>query len=227
MEEVEEFIKSRKNAISFGKKYEKWKSMVETELKKVGFKKEKLHKLPIVLGILTGILGLPAGIFLSIYFENMKFIMFPFVSFMVIAFTTSTRGKYTIEAEKLRAKWLAFKKFLVDYSNLEEAKLASIYIWEHYFVYAIAMGVSEEVAKGYKKIFRESDVDTSRFNRMPLMRMYDRNSGFRNIERTMSNAMSRGTRELSRSRSSSRGGGGGFSGGSSGGGGSRGGGGAF
>ena len=227
MEEVEEFIKSRKNAINFGKKYEKWKSMVEADLKKVGFKKEKLHKLPIVLGMLTGILGLPVGIFSSIYFENMKFIMFPFVSFVVIAFTTSTRGKYTIEAEKLRAKWLAFKKFLVDYSNLEEAKLASIYIWEHYFVYAIAMGVSEEVAKGYKKIFRESDVNTSRFNRMPLMRMYDRNSGFRNIERTMSNAMSRGTRELSRSRTSSRGSGGGFSGGSSGGGGSRGGGGAF
>ena len=59
------------------------------------------------------------------------------------------------------------------------------------------------------------------------MRMYDRNSGFRNIERAMTNSINRGTRALANTRSSSRGGGGGFSGGSSGGGGSRGGGGAF
>ena len=110
---------------------------------------------------------------------------------------------------------------------LEEAKLASIYIWEHYFVYAIALGVAEEVAKGYQKIFRDSGENISRLNRTPLMGMYNRNSGFRSIERTVSRATTRGVSELAKSRPSSRGSGGGFSGGSSGGGGSRGGGGAF
>lgn len=227
MEEIEENIRDRKNAIKFGRNYEKWESMVEKDLEKVGFEKEPVKKLPKALGMITAFLSVPLGPFLAVYFDNGKFIIFPFLAFAVLVFTTSTRGKYTLEAEKLRAKWLAFKKFLVDYSNLEEAKLASIYIWEHYFVYAIALGVAEEVAKGYQKIFRDSGENISRLNRTPLMGMYNRNSGFRSIERTVSRATTRGVSELAKSRPSSRGSGGGFSGGSSGGGGSRGGGGAF
>ncbi|WP_177164326.1 DUF2207 domain-containing protein [uncultured Fusobacterium sp.] len=227
MEEIEENIRDRRNAIKFGRNYEKWESMVEKDLKKVGFEKEPVKKLPKALGMITAFLSIPLGPFLAAYFDNRKFIIFTFVAFAMLNFTISTRGKYTLEAEKLRAKWLAFKKFLVDYSNLEEAKLASIYIWEHYFVYAIALGVAEEVAKGYQKIFRDSGENISRLNRAPIMGMYSRNSGFRNIERTVSKATTRGRSELAKSRSSSRGSGGGFSGGSSGGGGSRGGGGAF
>lgn len=227
MEEIEENIRDRKNAIKFGRNYEKWESMVEKDLKKVGFEKEPVKKLPKALGMITAFLSMPLGPFLAAYFDNGKFIIFTFVAFAMLNFTISTRGKYTLEAEKLRAKWLAFKKFLVDYSNLEEAKLASIHIWEHYFVYAIALGVAEEVAKGYQKIFRDSSDNISRLNRTPLMGMYNRNSGFRNIERTVSKAATRGVSALANSRSSSRGSGGGFSGGSSGGGGSRGGGGAF
>ena len=225
MEEIERIIKDRRSAITFGRNYEKWEAMVKKDLENVGFKKEKKHKLPIILGFITVFLSIPISIFFAVYFDNSKFIPFSFISFMIIILLISG-GKYTLEAEKLKVKWLAFKKFLIDYSNLEEAKLASIYIWEHYFVYAIAMGVSEEVAKGYKKIFRE-DMDTIRYNRTPFMRMYDKNSGFRNIERAMTNSINRGTRALASTRSSSRGSGGGFSGGSSGGGGSRGGGGAF
>lgn len=227
MEEIEENIRDRKNAIKFGRNYEKWESMVEKDLEKVGFEKEPVKKLPKALGMITAFLSMPLGPFLAAYFDNGKFIIFTFVAFAMLNFTISTRGKYTLEAEKIRAKWLAFKKFLVDYSNLEEAKLASIYIWEHYFVYAIALGVAEEVAKGYQKIFRDSGENISRLNRAPLMGMYNRNSGFRNIERTVSKAATRGVSALANSRSSSRGSGGGFSGGSSGGGGSRGGGGAF
>ena len=227
MEEIEENIRDRKNAIKFGRNYEKWESMVEKDLEKIGFEKEPVKKLPKALGMITGFLSMPLGPFLAAYFDNGKFIIFTFVAFAMLNFTISTRGKYTLEAEKLRAKWLAFKKFLVDYSNLEEAKLASIHIWEHYFVYAIALGVAEEVAKGYQKIFRDSGDNVSRLNRAPLMGMYNRNSGFRNIERTVSKAATRGVSALANSRSSSRGSGGGFSGGSSGGGGSRGGGGAF
>lgn len=232
MEDIERYISSKKNALAFGRNYEKWEEMVKADLKKVGFKKEPLHKLPIILGMATGFLSLPIGVFSAVYFDNGKFIMFPFVSFAVIVLTISTSGKYTLEAEKLRAKWLAFKKFLVDYSNLEEAKLASIHIWEHYFVYAIALGVAEKVAAGYKKIFRESDLKNSSMDnfhrRMPLMYMYETSRAFRNVERTTTNAINRSTSALANSRrSSSSGRGGGFSGGSSGGGGGRGGGGAF
>lgn len=227
MEEIERVIKDRKNAINFGKKYEKWQSMVASDLENIGFKREKKNKLPIILAILTAVLGLPSGVFLSVYFNDGKFIFFPFISFFIIMFSTSGR-RYTLEAEKLRAEWLDYKKFLIDYRNFKEAKLSPIYIWEQHFIYAIALGVAEEVAKGYSEIYVENnDIDRRRLNRMPLVGMYGRNSRFRNIERTISNSVIHSTRALSNSRPSSRGSGGGFSGCSSGGGGSRGGGGAF
>ncbi|WP_291255207.1 DUF2207 domain-containing protein [Fusobacterium sp.] len=227
MEEIERVIKDRKSAINFGQKYEKWQSMVVSDLKNVGFKREKKNKLPIALAILTAVLGLPTGVFLSAYFNDGKFISFPFISFFLIMFSTSGR-RYTLEAENLRAEWLDYKKFLIDYRNFKEAKLSPIYIWEQHFTYAIALGVAEEVAKGYSEIYVENnDIDRRRFNRIPLIGMYGRNSRFRNIERTISNSVIHSTRALSNSRPSSRGSGGGFSGGSSGGGGSRGGGGAF
>ena len=185
----------------------------------MGIKKEPLKKLPIALGMGTAILSLPLGILSAVFLMMENLLYFLLYLLEIIFITLSTSGKYTKKAEELRAKWLAFKKFLVDYSNLEEAKLTSIYIWEHYFVYAIAMGVSKEVAKGYEKIFKDSE-DISRLNRTPIMGMYNRNSGFRDIERTMSKATTRGITELAKSRPSSRGSGGEFIGGSSGGGGS-------
>ncbi|WP_300356062.1 DUF2207 domain-containing protein [Fusobacterium sp.] len=226
MEEIERIIKDRRSAIAFGKNYEKWEAMVRKDLENVGFKIEKKHKIPMILGILTAFLSLPAGVFLTEYFEDRKFIYFPFAFFLIMVSTVSGK-RYTLEAEKLRVRWVAFKKFLMGYGNLKDAKIISMHIWEYYFVYAIAMGVSEEVAKGYSKIVEESDEDRRNYNRMPFMRMYNRNSSLRNIERTVTNSINRGTRALSSTRSSSRGSGGGFSGGSSGGGGSRGGGGAF
>ena len=95
MEEIEENIKDKKNAIRFGRKYEKWETMVESDLKKIGFKKEPVKKLPIALGIGTAILNLPIGVLSAVYFDSGKFIIFPFVSFVIIVFTLSMSGKYT------------------------------------------------------------------------------------------------------------------------------------
>ena len=231
MEEVERYISNKKNALEFGREYERWLGMVRTDLTKVGFTKEKPKKLPIALGIITLISAIPLSITAATFFNDGRFIIFPFVSFLTVIFVVSRR-RYSLKAEQLKSRWNAFKKFLIDYSNLEEAKLASIHIWEHYFVYAIALGVAEKVAAGYRKIFKESDLRNNNIDsfhrRMPLMYMYGTNRAFRNIERTTTNAVNRSTSALANSRrSSSSGRGGGFSGGSSGGGGGRGGGGAF
>ena len=43
------------------------------------------------------------------------------------------------------AKWGAFRKYLTDFSTFEDAPAAAITIWEHYLVYATALGVADEV----------------------------------------------------------------------------------
>lgn len=157
--------------------------------------------------------------------------LFNFLGIPLIVFSVAV-NRPSKEKEEAYSRWKAFKKFLVDYSNLEEAKLASIHLWEHYFVYAIALGVAEKVAAGYKKIAAlrgEDDVNLRvGRNRMSLMNTYLYSRAFRTMESSTVKAAARSMSEVAKStRSSSSGSGGGFSRGSSGGGGGRGGGGAF
>lgn len=231
MENVEKYISGSRNAKKFYSKYQVWYKGVADDLKDLGIIKEKTKKIPIFLGILTGFLMFPGGVFMTQFFGEPKFMIFSFGAIPFIIFSGSRR-KLSLKAEEAYARWSAFKKFLVDYSNLEEAKTASIHIWEHYFVYAAALGVAEKVAKAYKKISalrgEDENISVGRYYRPSLMNSYMYSRAFRNIERYTAGAASRSIREVSKSNRSSAGGrGGGFSGGSSGGGGGRGGGGAF
>lgn len=43
------------------------------------------------------------------------------------------------------AKWGAFRRYLKEFSTFEDAPTAAVTIWEHYLVYATALGVADEV----------------------------------------------------------------------------------
>lgn len=232
LEDVEKYVsKNLTNAKKFNANFEKWKTFVYTDMLSKGLKQDKRNKLAVALGAITGILLFIGGMGLIVIFQDPKFMLFNFLGIPLIAFSAAV-SRPSKEKEEAYSRWKAFKKFLVDYSNLEEAKLASIHLWEHYFVYAIALGVAEKVAAGYKKIAAlrgEEDINLRvGRNRMTLMNTYLYTRAFRTMESSTVKAASRSMSEVAKStRSSSRGSGGGFSRGSSGGGGSRGGGGAF
>lgn len=231
LENVEKYISGSRNAKKFYSKYQVWYKGVADDLKNLGIVKAKSKKIPTLLGVFTGFLMFPGGVFMAQKFGEPKFMIFTFGAIPFIIFSSSKR-KLSLEAEEAYARWSAFKKFLVDYSNLEEAKTASVHIWEHYFVYAVALGVAEKVARAYKKISalrgEEENIGVGRYYRPSLMNSYMYSRAFRNVERYTAGAANRSIREVSKSNHSSAGGrGGGFSGGSSGGGGGRGGGGAF
>ena len=183
----------------------------------------------------------------------LSFLFFPLFPFILILIPLSiwvrcsfsklipSKKKYITEKELI-----AFKDFLSDYSQLEEAKISSIHLWESYFVYAVALGVSEKVVKAYKKaldigIIQEdftqlSDNLISSIKDMENIAALNTVAGkvFNNYYTSYYNGDSssstnkRSYSSVSKSSwSSSSGSGGGFSSSSSGGGGSRGGGGGF
>lgn len=233
MEDVEKYIQGSKNAKAFYSKYKTWCKDVEKDLKRNDLVREKSKKIFTSLGILTGFFMFAGGVFLTETFGDSKFMIFTIGAIPFIMFSTSKK-RLSLKTEEAFAKWSAFKKFLVDYSNLEEAKMASIHLWEHYFVYAVALGVAEKVAKGYKKIAalrgenETANINMGRYYRPSLMESYMYSRAFRNIERSTIDAVNRSIKEVAKSNMSSASGrGGGFGAGSSGGGGGRGGGGAF
>lgn len=232
LESVEASIKGRGGAKEFNKNYERWRTIVYSDMLEKNLKMDKRDKFSTSLGIFTGIAYFIGGGMLVVYFQSELFILMILLGFILLPYTFS-RKRASLEKEKTISRWEAFKKFLVDYSNLEEAKLASIELWEHYFVYAVALGVAEKVAKGYSKIMskkgEESTIIGGRgYRNNSLMNMYLYSHAFRSMERNTSFVAQRAVESVARSsRSSARGRGGGFSGGSSGGGGGRSGGGAF
>ena len=232
LESVEASIKGRGGAKEFNRNYERWRTIVYSDMLEKNLKMDKRDKFSTSLGIFTGIAYFIGGGMLVVYFQSELFILMILLGFILLPYTFS-RKRASLEKEKAISRWEAFKKFLVDYSNLEEAKLASIELWEHYFVYAVALGVAEKVAKGYSKIMskkgEESTIIGGRgYRNNSLMNMYLYSHAFRSMERNTSFVAQRAMESVARSsRSSARGRGGGFSGGSSGGGGDRSGGGAF
>ena len=222
----------QKVPMSTARKFEKWKTIIQSEMNRKdlvfeGFKgmgENLFYKS--LCGIILGI-----KFFGNILEKAMESKMFLIIIIMgVILFISLTKARYPRkELAEAKDKWQAFKNFLSDYSQLEEAKITSVHLWEQYFVYAVALGVSEKVVKAYKKALDMGVIDqgVNKFRTSPIFNTMF-NSSFSNLNGIVSRTNSRASFTIASSRrSSSFGGGGGFSSGSSGGGGSRGGGGAF
>ena len=110
-----------------------------------------------------------------------------------------------------------------DYSLINEASVPSIVIWEQYLVYAIPLGVAEEVIKQLKVIIPAEEIthhDTPLLYSAGHGMMYD---SIKTITNNIDSSLNSVLSVANSSNSSSSGSGGGFS--SGGGGGGRGGGG--
>ena len=224
----------QKVPMSTARKFEKWKTIIQSEMNRKdlvfeGFKgmgKNLFYKF--LGGIILGI-----KFFGNILEKAMESKMFLIIIIMgVILFISLTKARYPRkELAEAKDKWQAFKNFLSDYSQLEEAKITSVHLWEQYFVYAVALGVSEKVVKAYKKALDMGVInDVQGVNSLAYSPIFNPmfSRSFSNLNGMVSRTNSGASSAIASSRrSSSSGGGGGFSSRSSGGGGSRGGGGGF
>ena len=218
------------------KKFRRWVKIIEKAPSQEGFRDIKLFELEDnkslkFVRFLIPIIGI-SSLFLA-YFSPWVVILLPLSIPVAFSFFKSfpNKKKYVTERELI-----AFKNFLSDYSQLEEAKIPHIHLWEEYFVYAVALGVSEKVVKAYKKALNmgiiEDDLTGLSNSLMSSTENMARVVALNNIAsqsfKSYSKANQRSMSQVRKSTwSSSSGGGGGFGSGSSGGGGSRGGGGAF
>lgn len=57
-------------------------------------------------------------------------------------------GRRSPRGTRRAAEWKAFRRFLLDFSNMRNAPGGHLELWERYLVYGVALGISEEVSKG-------------------------------------------------------------------------------
>lgn len=114
-----------------------------------------------------------------------------------------------------RDEWKAFKKYMEDFSLLNEKEVPELVLWEKYLVFATAFGIADKVIKQLKIKYPElNNPDT--LNNMILFHAISSHSG---LNTNFISSINTSTSHMySSTYSSGSGGGGGFSGGGGGGG---------
>ncbi|MDU5804274.1 MAG: DUF2207 domain-containing protein, partial [Fusobacterium periodonticum] len=125
----------QKVPMSTARKFEKWKTIIQSEMDRKdlvfeGFKGIRKNSFYIFSwGI---ILGIKFNFFEYILEKAMESKMFLIIIIMgFILLISLTKARYPRkELAEAKDKWQAFKNFLSDYSQLEEAKITSVHLWE-------------------------------------------------------------------------------------------------
>lgn len=113
----------------------------------------------------------------------------------------------TQDGINMKEKWKGLKKYMEDFSLLDEKEVPAISVWEKFLVYATAFGIASKVLKQLKTIY--PDIDELDINTSSLYFMY--HSNFSSSFTSSINS------SISSTYSSGSGSGGGFSGGGGGG----------
>ena len=121
---------------------------------------------------------------------------------------------YSIQGWEENQKWCGLKKYMEDFSLLNEKDIPDLALWERFLVYATAFGISEKVIKQLKVAYPQLQDDAYMMNHYRTMYyMHHMDLG-----RSFGSNMQHGYQSyVSSQMSSGSGGGGGFSGGGGGG----------
>lgn len=147
------------------------------------------------------------------YYTIVMYLMLVFNGIM-LSKTAKSVNAYTQEGIDEGTKWKALKKYLEEFSLIDERNVPEIEIWEKYLVYATAFGIADKVLKQIKMVYPEiDDVSSVSYTSFYVAHSFNSNNFAHTFNSAYSTAVSHS--------SSGSGGGGGFSGGGGGGGGGR------
>lgn len=208
-----------------------WQKKIEDDAKNVGVIKTKtcpfkgcwrVFLLPLFMTVITVAFGMLAR-FEDVYtFGMMLCFVYVIVAALVLV-VISVKLKYTKKGITHKDMWFAFSKFLNDFSKMQDYPVQSLVLWEHYLVYAVALGKAEKVIEQLRVMYPTelAETNTNLYTNYAVMGFCRDSHAFSAFDKSFSHA----TTVAFTPSSSGSGSGGGFSGGGGSGGGGGGGGG--
>ena len=220
--------KIRKNREKYYYNFEEFKKEIKKESLNYDFfdiVSEKKSATTIGLGCFIPILS----IILTILLKNFFYLIWLILSPIYFIVGTIAMRRRSFKGKEEFDKWISFKRFLNDFSNLRDYGPKSVVLWEKYLIYGTVLGVAKTVLKALKIMFPQiEDIENGRLIALASgshFANFDRGLNYINTAITQIVSLSSVSYKTSKSSwSSGSGGGGGFSGGGGGGGGGSGGG---
>jgi uncharacterized membrane protein len=160
LDQVNDHISDERYSDRFRKSYVRWRSLAEEEAGKIGFflRKENYNTMFMiycVLGIYYFVMGMFAVLLFGSSYGALNCCL------GLILFISALFTKLTVFGYEQRAKWLAFKRFITDFSQIENADIRSVGILERYLVYAISLGAAKNVIAKMPLLINYSTYDSS------------------------------------------------------------------
>ncbi len=223
LDQLDDFNRKEPDALKYQRCNKEFNQQIINDSVKENFF-ESTKKAKQVTSSIGGIYFLVSVILIIIGMTLDKMIAIPFIIAsigvslaLIFANYGANINRRTIKGNEDYVRWVAFKKFLEEFSNIKDYPMPGITVWEHYMVYATAFGIAELVEKQlrfkYSQMNMEKEMANSTYLRYPSLSYY--------YMARISAAHHIGTQTVAKAaaaRSSSNGGGGGrggFGGGSS------------
>ncbi len=136
---------SETEAKTFMSRFGEWKNAVKARVDELGY--YEYHSKAFWAVLLLFFLQFFGIMFLAS--ENVNWIAFCALPLLFLRPKRRRRSRY---GETEYKKWQAFRRYLQQYNTLDVREPLSVYEWQHYFVYAIPLGVAKGVAEMMKSL---------------------------------------------------------------------------
>ena len=224
-DELDDYMKNHVNAEKYNSNNANWNIKVKNESsKKEWF--DNVSGARKYLGVGITFIIISFILFLLITSKNLTWVSILFDSLVlgsavtIVSYVPTIKRKTQLGINEY-TRWMAFKKFLEEFSTFEDYPVPSLIVWEYYMVYATMFGIADLVEKQLRTRFRDLD-RVEEYNMNP----YFRYRVYHHVYFRVNNAKNIGMQAIATEKARQGGSGGrsgGFGGGSSFGGGGRGG----
>jgi uncharacterized membrane protein len=214
LKELKDYAKD--NKVTFQNTFNRWKKTVKKEGDLKGYY-EKASTNASIAGGAVGFACIALSVlFLFIHYSVGLMIFGIFVGILTIVLSRSIKRRSQQGVTDFY-KWRAFKKYLEDFSKLDDVPTYMLAIWEQFLVYAVVFGIAKKVIDQLKVYIPQVDQEHAHLFASTWYAS-PQGSGLDSLD-SLSLGVSEMVTAAATSVASSTGGGGGFSGGGGGGGG--------
>lgn len=137
---------ARKRATSFSAWYSSWERAASSAADKYKFMDSSNRTARVAAGLVgAALVAVSIAVFAASSFRFTAGSLL--VGALAAILCAALSSRRTLSAQTEYTKWQAFRRYLRHFSNIKEAPILSVAIWEHYLVYAVVLGVAKDVIR--------------------------------------------------------------------------------